>query len=291
MVILIFVRGCKNTGYSKAHLKSTTMSFFSHHFTPTTVGFSTGALTKGDVSLALSWMSSWDTSSSSCLHAVELSALRESELMPLVQAIPELMPRIRRFSYISVHAPSHYAPEHEREVAQQLHFFTGLGWPIVVHPDAIYDAGVWSDFGEFLLIENMDKRKPVGRTAGELRRVFSRLPHAGLCFDVGHAQQNDPTMSQAQCILQEFGDRVKQLHLSAVDGFSAHWPLNSSILRALNRIARWLSPDVPVILETPVSASGMLDQVRLLCNNPGHDSNWTREEAEVFAGSTRFSNF
>ena len=37
-------------------------------------------------------------------------------------------------------------------------------WPIIVHPDAIANFRLWEDFGEWLCIENMDKRKPIGRT-------------------------------------------------------------------------------------------------------------------------------
>lgn len=259
------------------------LSSLPHTLSRTTLGFSTGALAKGDVRLALRWMNG---SGDACLRAVELSALRESELQPLVQAAPSLP--LQRFAYVSVHAPSHYAPEREREIAERLHFFTALGWPIVVHPDALHDFGLWREFGALLLVENMDKRKPIGRTATELARVFARLPQARLCFDIGHAQQIDPTMSQALCILQLFGERLAQLHLSAVDSFSVHRRLNLSTMRAFSRVSPWIPRDVPVILETPVPPFEMHEQLKMLCEDheEREEASLAARESEVFAAAS-----
>lgn len=62
------------------------------------IGFSTGSLAQGDFLAALSMMA--DSKS----KAVELSALREDELMPLLEALPGL--DLRKYSYRSFHAPS-----------------------------------------------------------------------------------------------------------------------------------------------------------------------------------------
>jgi hypothetical protein len=42
-----------------------------------------------------------------------------------------------------------------------------------------------------LLIENMDRRKVIGRTARELQELFRRLLKAGLCFEIGHDGRSD----------------------------------------------------------------------------------------------------
>ena len=73
----------------------------------------------------------------------------------------------------------------------------GRNWPIVVHPDAMFDFSLWREFGNLLCLENMDKRKPVGRTVQELDRIFQELPDASFCFDIGHARQVAPTMTEA----------------------------------------------------------------------------------------------
>ena len=69
------------------------------------VGFSTGAVAKGDFRRALSLLREHD------VDAVELSALRINELEPLVAAIPDL--DLGPFSFVSVHAPSRFDRESE----------------------------------------------------------------------------------------------------------------------------------------------------------------------------------
>jgi hypothetical protein len=61
-------------------------------------GFSTGALALGDFRRALRLLQSVDA------DAVELSALRETELPDLMQAAGDL--DLGQFQYVAVHAPS-----------------------------------------------------------------------------------------------------------------------------------------------------------------------------------------
>ena len=62
------------------------------------IGFSTGALALGDFRRALAMLSTVNSS------AIELSALRDHELDPLMRALSQL--NLRRFRYVSVHVPS-----------------------------------------------------------------------------------------------------------------------------------------------------------------------------------------
>ena len=153
------------------------------------IGFSTGALAYADfrhgIELALSIP----------CEAIELSALRQPELLPMLDALDEL--DLSRFSYVSVHAPSQIQPECEAALSKRLLEELPRRWPIIVHPDAIHDFGLWREFNSLLCIENMDRRKLIGRTAKELDLVFKQLPDATLCFDIGHARQYDTTMTEA----------------------------------------------------------------------------------------------
>jgi hypothetical protein len=208
------------------------------------VGFSTGSLALSNVRLGLQMVSGHKA------VAIELSALREEELIPLINVLDSL--DLHQFSYVSFHAPSRLSALSEGEVVDLLCKVAGRGWPVIVHPDVITDYALWRKLGESLCLENMDKRKPVGRSAGELAELFRRLPEARLCFDIGHARQVDPTMSEAEAILRRFGSRIRQIHLSLVTSSSAHEPLNYESLLAYRRVARLLPKDVPIILETPV---------------------------------------
>jgi hypothetical protein len=127
------------------------------------IGFSTGALKLGDFEEALRLMQG------SSMTAVELSALRLLELPVLIGAIPRL--NLEQFAYVSVHAPSRFSPDEEDNVIQLLRQIP-IEWPIIVHPDTIHNPDRWVGFGSQLAIENMDRRKPDGRSAQELGRWF-----------------------------------------------------------------------------------------------------------------------
>jgi hypothetical protein len=206
------------------------------------IGFSTGAIAKGDYRHALELMEPF------ALPVVELSALRLNELPRLVEDAASL--ELAQYRYISVHAPSHFQREDEKEVVGLLGRLVSRGWPIVVHPDVIFTDALWAPFGDKLLIENSDKRKSVGRTAGELESLFARFQDARFCFDVGHARQVDPTMNEAYLMLQQNRDRLCQVHISEVNFFCRHDPLSASAVEASRRIAHLIRENIPVILET-----------------------------------------
>lgn len=140
--------------------------------------------------------------------------------------------------------------------------FVQRDWPIIVHPDAITSFASWQGFGELLLIENMDKRKPIGRTTHELRQLFHQLPRARLCFDIAHARQCDSSMTESYLILKEFGSRIAQVHISEVGTQSRHVRISSQAARDYQEVAS-LVPDVPVILETPVDEDEVEQQMEV----------------------------
>lgn len=212
------------------------------------IGFSTGALALGD----------WRTGLQRCrdlgLRCVELSALRFPEYQPLVDAVSKM--DLSDFDYVSVHVPSRYAPEEEGAVMRASELIAQREWPMILHPDTVTDWRGWRHFGRLVCVENMDKRKPVGRTVEELEECFTQLPEAQFCFDYGHARQVDPTMSQARRLLAAFGDRLHQIHFSEVDASNRHRLLNRSALTAFAQIREPHHANVPVILEMLVTDGG-----------------------------------
>lgn len=209
------------------------------------VGFSTGALALGDFALGLRLLEDRNA------NAVELSALRGAELPLLLAALPERVESLqKRYRYISLHAPSDF--QNEREVVGQLAQVAELGWNIIVHPDAIREVEVWRELGGLVCLENMDSRKATGRTAEELATFFAKLPDAKLCFDIAHARQVDPTMTEAARILSEFGTLLAEVHLSEVDGRGRHFAMSFGAKRAYEQFSDVLSK-VPNILESIVS--------------------------------------
>lgn len=218
------------------------------------IGFSTGALARADFRGALGMLAGKHAS------AVELSALRQDELIPLVAELDRL--DLGQFKYISFHAPSDIAPAFEAAALKLLEQVALRGWPIIVHPNVIYRQQEWARLGSRLCIENMDKRKPIGQTAIDLAKVFKSLPDASFCFDIGHARQVDPTMSEAATILQAFGDRLQQLHVSEVNTQSKHDALSLESMLAFQRVAHLIPMDIPVLLESRVGESRIDEEMR-----------------------------
>lgn len=217
------------------------------------IGFSTGSVARSDVQSALRTLEPYATG------AVELSALRTHELGPLVRAIPRLP--LSAYQHVSVHAPSAFTPAEEPAIAAALRPVARRGWLVILHPDTIHDPRLWAEFGDRLCIENMDVRKPVGRTVAELRPVFARLPQASFCFDVAHARQCDPTLAEAHRLLDAFGDRLAQVHVSQLDAHSRHVRLTPAGVRDSRQVAERIPLDVPVVIEAPVRPNEIEDEL------------------------------
>jgi hypothetical protein len=184
------------------------------------------------------------------MEAVELSALRTHELAPLLGLISDLV--LDEYPHVSVHAPSSFSAAEEPAIAAALRPVADRGWLVVVHPDTLHDHRLWGGFGDRLCIENMDRRKPVGRTVRELAPVFARLPHASFCFDVAHARQCDPSMGEAFRLLDAFHHRLAEVHVSELDAHSRHVRLSPAGVWACQRVADMIPLEIPVIIEAPV---------------------------------------
>lgn len=208
------------------------------------IGFSTGSLAYHDFRSGVRMMHGRRSS------VIELSALRWQEIGPLVEALGEL--DLSQYEYVSVHAPSAYETDQEEQLILMARLIVDRRWPVVVHPDVLSDLSAWRSLGSFLLVENLDKRKPTGRTLGELTEIFEQLPEARLCFDIGHCRQVDPSMSEAYLILRALGHRLHQVHLSEVNSRSTHDPLSGGSVAAFQKVAHLIPETVPIILETPV---------------------------------------
>ena len=181
--------------------------------------------------------------------AAELAALSEDEL-PGLEAYLATQPELP-FGYLSVHAPVKHLRMPEAELVRRLARIAPLVDGIVVHPDAMDDPRAYRPLGSCLVLENMDARKPTGRTVAELAPYFAVLPEAGFCLDVAHVLSVDQSMATGELLLDAFAGRLRHLHVSSLDGACRHVPLT---VEHETRYAELLRrcPDVPWILEAPL---------------------------------------
>lgn len=182
--------------------------------------------------------------------ACELAALSEPELPALIDWLTQ-RPSLP-FEFLSVHAPSKHRALPEVELVDLLQRVAGRVDAIVLHPDVIQDHAIWAALGPVLAIENMDPRKDDGQTAASLARHFDLLPEAGLCFDVAHAYAIDPTLAEGHAILDAFGNRLRHLHVSALDAAHHHVALNAADEERIRPLLERCR-DVPWILEAPLA--------------------------------------
>lgn len=180
--------------------------------------------------------------------AAEVSALSETQLGSLREYLASgpALP----FRYLSIHGPSKDRQLSEKALVAELCELAEVADGIVMHPDTIEEPDLYRDLGRKLLIENMDARKELGRTQGELAPTFAELPEAGFCFDIAHAWSIDQDMSVASELLDAFGERLKHLHVSSLLPDLHHIPLTEEHENLFGPLLRRCL-DVPWILEAP----------------------------------------
>ncbi len=150
-------------------------------------------------------------------RSIELTAMR-GRLAPLVELLGRADDPLAGFERVSVHAPVTMAGNPAEVVAT----LAPYPFDVVLHPDVYGDEPACADLGTRAVFENMDVAKDFGQGVDDLARVFAALPEAGLCLDVAHVWTNDPTLALGHELLDAFGDRLRQLHVSGIEPDGTH---------------------------------------------------------------------
>jgi hypothetical protein len=189
------------------------------HFDYPNIGASTGFMeeARGD------WWRLVSDAAASSDAAIELSALSWPELPELI-AFCSFLPRMP-FRYVSVHGPTKALAGSDDDLAAMLEQLPTWVDAFVLHPDVLTNAPAFRKLGDRVLLENMDARKRVGTTVADLSKYFIVLPDAGFCFDIAHAASVDPSMKVANDLLDAFGERLRELHISSLGDDGRHVPL------------------------------------------------------------------
>ena len=83
-----------------------------------------------------------------------------------------------------------------------------------------------------------------------MEQIFDLLPKARFCFDIGHARQVDPSMTEAWLLLHAFAPRLAEVHISEVNTSSRHDPISRNAVIAFKSVAAHIPEQIPIILET-----------------------------------------
>ncbi len=182
---------------------------------------------------------------------VELSALCGAELPGLAAFLEHGWES--PFARVSVHGPSKGWHDGPRPLVDLLLGLPDVVEGVVMHPETLGDAAAFAPLGGRLRLENMDNRKPDGRTTDELARYFEQLPEARFCFDVAHAWLHGADMRLGHELLDAFGDRLVEVHLSSIDADGSHVPLRPEDVDAFAPVLERCA-GVPWVLEAPLPA-------------------------------------
>lgn len=152
-------------------------------------------------------------------RSLELTAVFESLLASLADALAADDALLAGFERVSLHAPIRAGAA--ASLVEQISALA-LDGEVIFHPDAWAGERVLDRLGARVVFENMDVAKPFGRTPDDLRAVFARHPDAGFCLDVAHVWTNDRSLELGHALLDAFGDRLRQLHVSGIEPDGTH---------------------------------------------------------------------
>lgn len=146
---------------------------------------------------------------------LELTAVGNSRLELLAAIDPGTL---APFTRVSVHAPSRDITVDE---------LLGQVDALPFAPDLILHPDVWRDeslraFGPRAVFENMDVNKEYGRSVDDMCETLARFPEAGFCLDVAHVWTNDTSLALGHELLDAFGLRLRQLHVSGIEPDGTH---------------------------------------------------------------------
>lgn len=99
----------------------------------------------------------------------------------------------------------------------------------------------------------LDCQKEFGRDIRDLRAVFAAFPDAGFCLDVAHVWTNDRSLALGHALMDNFGDRLRQLHVSGIEEDGTHRPTTLDDLELYEPLLM-RCPQVPWLLETELLA-------------------------------------
>jgi hypothetical protein len=184
------------------------------------VGLSTGA----DEATRDDWEAALRHAVAFGVEAVELCAIRVSRFESLLSFLDARPAALQPFGYVAVHAPANEAVGRWSTLGPQLASLPRRVETIVVHPDTVDDAALPAlrPLGSRLCLENMDCAKAGGRFPAELQRFFDAAPQARFCLDVAHVQTHDRSLALGHELLDAFGERLQQLHVSGIEPDGTH---------------------------------------------------------------------
>jgi hypothetical protein len=184
---------------------------------PPNVGIATGAYERErddwDAAVARAAREGW--------RFLELTAIYWDRLEKLPPFLERKLHALDGFDRVSLHAPLTGPDADAAAVVDRL---AGMPWQsdTVFHPDHYRDERSLERLGGRVIFENMDVQKAFGRDVADIATVLDAFPAAGFCLDVAHVRTNDTSLRLGHELLDRFGDRLRQVHVSGIEPDGTH---------------------------------------------------------------------
>jgi hypothetical protein len=191
------------------------------------------------------WLSAVERAQGERWGFLELTAIVEPLLATLAAFLSEHGSVLDEFERVSLHAPIRVASAAATcETIVKLPF----AGDVIFHPDAWGEEHALDALGARVVFENMDVAKPFGRSVEDLQRVFADHPEAGFCLDVAHVWTNDRSLQLGHDLIDAFGGRLRQVHVSGIHPDGTHRTTTELDLKLYRPLLERCS-GVPWILE------------------------------------------
>ncbi|MBU0598642.1 hypothetical protein KKF61_06685 [Patescibacteria group bacterium] len=217
-------------------------------------GFSTGVLHKEtDAKHALYIMKQLGC------QAVELGFIRKSRIddgwLESIEA-KDLV----GFKYVSFHAPKMYYKNNEEthEILNLIENFYKKVYPldmVVFHPDNVIELEVFNNLPFPVGFENMDNRKPFGKTSSDLLKLLKKNSKFHFILDVNHLKTNNQDMPQLDEFYNKLGTRLAHYHVSGLTSKLTHAPLY--LTKQLDLLAAVRDTSKPIICESLLTSGNI----------------------------------
>lgn len=194
------------------------------------------------------WVSAVERAHQERWRFLELTAIVEPLLATLDPFLAESAALLAEFERVSLHAPIRFDSS-EATITTIVNL--PLDGDVIFHPDTWGDERALDRLDARVVFENMDVGKPFGRSVKDLRSVFAEHPEAGFCLDVAHVWTNDPSLRLGHDLLDAFGGRLRQLHVSGIDPDGTHRTTTQADLEHYEPLLHRCA-GVPWILESVV---------------------------------------
>jgi len=194
------------------------------------------------------WRSAVERARGERWRFLELTAIVEPLLGTLEPFVAESGALLDEFERVSLHAPIRFDSS---ETISETILNLPLEGDVIFHPDTWGEEHALDRLGTRVVFENMDIGKPFGRSVNDLRSVFAEHPEAGFCLDVAHVWTNDRSLRLGHDLIDAFGGRLRQLHVSGIDPDGTHRTTTQTDIELYRPLLERCA-DVPWILEAVI---------------------------------------